>query len=232
MIPALAPEQEPNRVEHVYRDLIPFPDHGQDIPVMRPHKRGKARILNIADFREGGMFHRYREFLVLAERKCTECLGTGLKYRFGHNARLCSCVYRKATRILVNVYHANEIAAYSVRGSQLTESAKGRDSRMNWGRPAEEFNADLWMLAKRTLSPRHLICFKIHSLESNHWREIQRQTGMNRGTIWHCVYEAEAKLGQAAMELEPYPLFPLAKYFTSPTRSLMNLPFSSRKQAA
>lgn len=84
-----------------------------------------------------------------------------------------------------------------------------------YGRRNEEFAADLWLIAKRTLDATEWRIFERHLLGGVHWTEM----GMPKADFFHAVYRTEAKLGRAFLETEPYALFPFDQYFCRATRA-------------
>jgi hypothetical protein len=91
--------------------------------------------------------------------------------------------------------------------------------RRVYGRKAEEFAADFYLVSKRTLAqtPFAWRIFELHFLAGHDWRACGEQLGITKGTFFHEVYDVEQRLGRALRELRPYPLFPLDEYFGTAT---------------
>lgn len=51
-----------------------------------------------------------------------------------------------------------------------------------------------------------------------------RQLHMDRGVFFHHVYRIETRLGRVFAELAPYPLYPVADYFSSVERHSADAP--------
>ena len=89
----------------------------------------------------------------------------------------------------------------------------GKDRREVWGRRDEEYIADFCLVSKRVLDDSEHKLFRFHFLLGADWRLCCRQLKMERGSFFHEVYRIQQKLGRVFMELEPYALYPLDKYF-------------------
>jgi hypothetical protein len=60
--------------------------------------------------------------------------------------------------------------------------------------------------------------FHTHFMLGADWKLCSRQLGIDRGTFFHLVYNVENRLGRVFAELAPYPLYPVAEYFSGVTR--------------
>ncbi len=83
------------------------------------------------------------------------------------------------------------------------------------GRKDEEYVADFFLIARRTLNPFHYRVFSYHFLLGGHWRLCCRRLGLDRGQFFHEIYRIQEVLGRVFYELEPYPLYPPREYFVS-----------------
>jgi hypothetical protein len=88
-----------------------------------------------------------------------------------------------------------------------------------FSRKEEEFIADFYLLAKRTLNPRAWDLFQFHFLQGADWRACCQRLHLDRGEFWHEVYRVEETVGKAAAELQPYALWPLNEYFANARQS-------------
>jgi hypothetical protein len=145
--------------------------------------------------------------LPLARERCRHCAGFG----FALSGDPCGCVLRAITRRLVGLWRT-----FTGRPS-LTPvrlgTAKQPFRNDFYGRPGQEFVADLESLARRVLTPHEVRLFRLYHLAEGEGRSICRRLRLNEGAFWHSIYRLEAKLGRAARELKPYALFPVYEYF-------------------
>lgn len=200
-----------DQLRTLHSNVVPFRPKAQ---VILPKRIG--RTAGIEDFAEGAHLAWMRPFLPMATAKCQICAGIGV--RFGYVAHLCACVSRRICRVMTDRYRENQTEPRYSLSCNPNINMSGKDSRLSWGRKNEEFNADLWLLAKRTLDEEHFRVFRLHSLEAIEWQKATKKLGLKRGQFFHCVYRAEEAVGRAAIAIEPYPLFPLQSYFSSGRR--------------
>jgi hypothetical protein len=78
--------------------------------------------------------------------------------------------------------------------------------------------ADFCLVGRRTLEDIESRVFRIHFLLGADWKLCCRQLHIDRGTFFHHVYNIENRLGRVFAELTPYPLYPVAEYFSGMTR--------------
>ncbi len=143
----------------------------------------------------------------LAFRSCHACHGSGLRVAWSSGpprSRPCNCVYRTIFRAVMRAYRYRR-EFRPVSGISFRFSVCGRKS--------EEFLADVWLLAKRTLDAAHWPVFVLHCVEGQGWRACAASLGIDRGNFFHSVYRIEQQLGRAFRELRPYALFPVEEYF-------------------
>jgi hypothetical protein len=136
--------------------------------------------------------------LALADNGCTGCRGLGLWHGRRRRPRLCHCVARAMFRRCRNKYHYIHMNQGSFTG---------------WGRRREEFCADFYLVARRTLDGFRWRIFVLHTLEGRDWRECTRALDIERGKFFSAVYTIEAQLGRVFQRLKPYALYPLDEYF-------------------
>lgn len=149
----------------------------------------------------------------LAVQQCTKCRGGGLL--IGRKMRMepCGCVTRKAFNICLGKYHSIQACQDRLRGATPVISPGGRDRRFTWSRKSEEFLADFYLLAKRTLNPQEWGIFNLFMLQGQNWRFCTRELNIDRRGFFHRVYQIQDKLGRVFMETKPYALFPIDQYF-------------------
>jgi hypothetical protein len=78
--------------------------------------------------------------------------------------------------------------------------------------------ADFCLVGRRTLEDMESGVFRNHFLLGADWKLCCRQLHIDRGTFFHHVYNIENRLGRVFAELTPYPLYPVAEYFSGVTR--------------
>jgi hypothetical protein len=78
--------------------------------------------------------------------------------------------------------------------------------------------ADLVIVSRRTLEPHEYRVFQAHFLLGGDFKLCCRQLKIDRGTFFHIVYSIEERLGRVFAELTPYPLYPVAEYFSGGAR--------------
>lgn len=161
--------------------------------------------------------HWQREHVAgLAPKSCVLCYGTG--YKTYQSRVACTCVRRAAFRILLAEYRrcdstiANTITSRPADSEMAQRYSQRR--RGSWGNRRAEFRADFEALARRTLSAQEHRVFELYHVRECDSSTIERlMPSLNRGQIFHSIYRAEAKIGDAARSLKPYALFPLHEYY-------------------
>lgn len=150
----------------------------------------------------------YSEWHFLANADCGACKGTGIK-----RAHTCPCVYRAVCRMVIDKFRELTIAP-----------GKGQRGRVN-----AEYRADVYLIARRTLGkPVDWAIFRFHFLLGADWKLCARRLRIDKGTFFHRVYRIGALLGQAYLEMEPYPLFPSEAYFKRSSLAVDIAPFPPR----
>jgi hypothetical protein len=100
----------------------------------------------------------------------------------------------------------------------MFERTSGKLRRSFYGRRREEYLADFYLIAKRTLNEADFDILKFHFLYGADWKLCCRRFQMDRGTFFHAVYRIQQTLGRTFRDLEPYPLYPLEDYFNNAGR--------------
>ena len=151
-----------------------------------------------------------RKFIALAVEGCAKCGGTGA--RFGNRTHLCGCVKRAIFDALHTKYHNIASRMEALSSCVPTAVIGGKESHFTWGMKNEEFSADFYLLAKRVLDAQHFRVFQLHIIDGWDWRYCCERLGINRGAFFHAVYRLQEAVGLAAVELRPYPLYPIDEY--------------------
>lgn len=157
------------------------------------------------------------ETIALALDNCTTCHGVGVVTgRRGANSP-CNCVLRGIFRVCYNRFRYCVEKDKHIPRTTL-EVSSGKKSTFVWGRKEEEYVADFYLVARRTLRGAEWDLFRYHFLMGADWRLCCRKMGLDRGNFFHGVYRVEQKLGRTFRDLEPYALFPLDEYFGGTVR--------------
>jgi hypothetical protein len=120
---------------------------------------------------------------------------------------------------VLNKFRQCASGGHLVRPFNIDGTSGPQGHKVSNGRKNEEFCADVWLVAKRTLTnPTEWAIFRFHHLLGADWKLCGRRLGMDKGNFFHAVYRIEAKLGKVFRELQPYPLFPIDEYFQGNTR--------------
>ena len=155
----------------------------------------------------------HEETFGLSNVKCSRCEGTGLRpgiHRDGKSP--CNCVLRNIFRACLRRFYfcaANE----PYRSKVVLMPCQGYDVNATWTRHGEDYMADFYLVAKRTLTEDEFRIFRYHFLLGADWKLCCRRLGIDRGSFFHSVYRIEQKLGREYRELRPYSLYPIDEYF-------------------
>jgi len=155
----------------------------------------------------------HSETIALSNVRCVKCQGTGLQrgvHRDGKSP--CNCVLRNIFRVCLRRFYfcaANE----PYRSKIVLMPCQGYDVDATWTRTNEDYMADFYLVARRTLTEAEFQLFRFHYLLGADWRLCCGRLGINRGTFFHAIYRIEQKLGREYREIRPYSLFPTDEYF-------------------
>ena len=153
-------------------------------------------------------------YIALALAGCVHCKGLGTS---GQGA--CICVDRSVFRIVLSKFRQCGAGGHLVRPLSIDGTSGPQGRRISYGRKNEEFMADVYLTAKRTLTnPTEWAVFRFFHLLGADWKLCGGRLGMNKGAIFHVVYRVEHKLGKVFRELQPYALWPVDEYFQGNTR--------------
>jgi hypothetical protein len=78
--------------------------------------------------------------------------------------------------------------------------------------------ADFCLVSRRTLEDLENQIFRYHFLLGADWKFCCRKLKIDRGSFFHLIYNIQNRLGRVFAELTPYPLYPVAEYFSGMTR--------------
>jgi hypothetical protein len=78
--------------------------------------------------------------------------------------------------------------------------------------------ADFVIVSRRTLEDLDYGLFRSHFLLGADFKLCCRQYHIDRGTFFHHIYTIQERLGRVFAELAPYPLYPVAEYFSGVDR--------------
>ena len=176
----------------------------------------------------------HSDVIGLANVRCANCGGSGL-LRIGRPpapAKLrwstqsdhrrnspCNCVLRNIFRACLQRFH--DCATTSGYCSVVKyEYSPGVDAMRSWGRHAEDYKADLYLIAKRTLSASDFQIFRLHFLLGCEWSVCCRLLKLAKHTFFHSSYRVQQQLGRVYRETRPYSLFPLDEYFGGTMRKM------------
>src|ERR1017187_5102618 len=143
-------------------------------------------------------------YLAMVHTGCVHCGGLG----FRSAGNICSCVWRNVFRVVMGKFRECSTGGYM------------------HGRKRAEFQADVFLVAKRTLTdPTEWDIFRFFHLLGADWKLCGRRLGMDKGAVFHVVYRVEERLGRVFAELRPFSLYPLDEYFQKTTRPVDARPF-------
>ncbi len=151
--------------------------------------------------------------LALARQGGAICGGSGRR-RAPRARVLCNCTYREIFRTCLRRFRYCSQTERFARVS-LTHFLAGRSSVAAYGRPEQEYCADFFLVARRSLGPLEWDVFRAHILLGADWRVCCVHLRIERGAFFHAVYRIEQRLGRVFEGLKPYALFPPDEYFSS-----------------
>jgi hypothetical protein len=155
------------------------------------------------------------EAIGTASMTCAHCQGEGLRQisrKRNGPPKPCNCTLRGIFRACLLKFR--ECVEKPKHLSRATlQSCSGKEGYRVWGRKDEEYMADFYLIAKRTLDEEHFRIFRFHFLLGADWRLCCRRLNMDRGNFFHAVYLIQQQLGRAFREMKPYALFPTDEYF-------------------
>jgi hypothetical protein len=87
--------------------------------------------------------------------------------------------------------------------------------------------ADFVLVSQRSLEDHEKRIFRYHFLLGADWRLCCWHFRVDRGTYFHLICDIENRLGRVFAELAPYPLYPVAEYFSGRDRYEVSAPSSA-----
>jgi len=170
----------------------------------------------------------HSEAIGLANVRCSRCQGTGLRPGVRRDGKSpCNCVLRNIFRSCLSRFHfCAENEPY--RSKVVLMPCQGHDVNCTWTRTSEDYMADFYLVAKRTLNDEDFRLFRFHFLLGADWKLCCRQLKMDRGTFFHAVYRIEQLMGRVYHELRPYALHPTDEYFSVKIQKarVLQMPFA------
>jgi hypothetical protein len=155
--------------------------------------------------------------LGLARASCTLCHGYGLRPVLRGGEYPCNCVFRAVFKACYRRFR--ECVALGAHTNSVTwERCGGPSGYRAYSRKREEFMADFVIVSRRTLEELEYGIFRSHFLLGADFKLCCRQYHIDRGTFFHHVYTIQERLGRVFAELAPYPLYPVAEYFSGMDR--------------
>ena len=170
----------------------------------------------------------HSETIGLSNVRCAKCDGTGLQPGAKRDGKSpCNCVLRNIFRAcLKRFYFCADNEPY--RSKVVLMPCQGYDVNATWTRTSEDYMADFYLVAKRTLTEEEFRIFRYHFLLGADWKLCSRRFGIDRGQFFHMVYRIEQKLGRQYREIRPYSLFPPDEYFGGTIRKAKVLSMPSQ----
>lgn len=158
------------------------------------------------------------EVIGVSNANCARCGGLGLVRGRGHAQVPCSCSLRAIFQACYRRFVSCAKRDKGASAVNLERIGTGRSSHMTFGRKTEEYIADFYLTARRTLTASEWHVFNVAYLLGADWKLAHRFLKMPRTNFMQACYRLEAKLGRAFRECAPYPLFPLDEYFSPVVR--------------
>lgn len=157
--------------------------------------------------------------LMAANERCELCEGIGIRTFAARTPgkpgkqRVCRCALRGIFRTCYGRWRYVQDVSLA-RMSQIQYGIRQAPSaQAGFSMPDVEYSADFLLLAKRTLTPQQHGIFRLHFLLGAGWAQCCRRLSIDRGSFFHEVYRIEERIGRACAETQPYPLYPLERYF-------------------
>ena len=155
--------------------------------------------------------------LGLAKASCNFCHGYGLLPVLRGEESPCHCVFRAIFRACYRRFR--ECVALGAHTNPITwERCGGPSGYRAYSRKREEYMADFYLVSQRTLEDDEKPVFRYHFMLGADWKACCQRLKIDRGTYFHLVYSIESRLGRVFAELAPYPLYPVAEYFSGMDR--------------
>ena len=153
----------------------------------------------------------------LARASCKYCHGYGLIPVLRGEESPCNCVFRAIFRACYRRFR--DCVALGAHTNPVTwERCGGPSGYRAYSRKREEYMADFCLVSQRYLEEVEKHIFRLHFLLGADWKLCCQRLKIDRGNYFHIVYNIENRLGRIFAELAPYPLYPVAEYFSGRER--------------
>jgi len=153
----------------------------------------------------------------LAKASCNFCHGYGLLPVLRGEESPCHCVFRAIFRACYRRFR--ECVALGAHTNPITwERCGGPSGYRAYSRKREEYMADFYLVSQRALEDDEKPVFRYHFMLGADWKACCQRLKIDRGTYFHLVYSIENRMGRVFAELAPYPLYPVAEYFSGTDR--------------
>ena len=194
-------------------------------------RRAKAGAVSAARSFTDALQGRWRDaFDAIAGQMCAECSGEMALVKAG-SGHLCKCVYEKVFDDIMAAYEQSRASA-GCRGEITEHHVPGFGGGVSYSRKNQEFVADVDIVVKRVArkldeSVEFHENFPYHSALAKHvilnglpLSHVLHQLGISvqldrRARL--ALDRVAMRAAIEAVEMEPYPLFPLSKYFEEST---------------
>lgn len=222
---------DPQPIENFYKDATSAGGRRSECKTCHIHhviaRRAKTVVVSAVRAFTDALQGRWREaFDAIAGQRCQHCNG-GMALVKAGNGTLCACVYRKIFDDILTAYEQSRASA-GTRGEITEHHVPGFGGGVSYSRKNQEFVADVSIVVKRvarqldeeSVFTQHQALSKLVILDGHGLNYALRLLGMSEA---HKSRAREAldlvarRAAIEAVEMEPYPLFPLSKYFAEET---------------
>lgn len=177
-----------------------------------------------------GMEWTRSQVISRSDLHCASCHGLGLVGRDGNQP--CPCVLRAIFRECLRKYNSIGVVQNCSRTApSLSHVNAGNRHALVFGRRAEEYRADFYLAAKRSLAADEWNLFKVCILGGNAWRHCCEVLKLAKGEFFHKLYRIQARLGRVLAELKPCAVHPINEYYSRPGKGceVIVIPASMRR---
>lgn len=154
----------------------------------------------------------------LALASCTQCGGHGMRELQRGLEKPCHCVFRAVFRACYDRFREYSNASEQP-GSVTLENNHGPYGYRLYSLKRQEFVADFCASARRALDETDHRIFRYVFLLGAGIELCCRHLGIDRGYLFHRIYEIEEALGRYLAEVQPYPLWPVDEYMGGTVRA-------------
>jgi hypothetical protein len=151
------------------------------------------------------------EYLAISQTGCVNCCGLG--HVRNNPEKTCGCVWRSIARAVLRKFKECAVGD-SLHPVELDSVRQTGRRAVGFVRNKQNYCADVYLTAKRHLSASHWDIFRLYFLLGADYKLCGRRLGINRGMLFHAVYNIEEQMGRVWATLAPYPLYPCKNYFS------------------